>query len=100
MEQLKHNVDISKGVTLQCGQCDGIIFKQSLILKKINKLAIGAVQDAIVPIQVFRCEECGAIIPDLLPIELQRELFSDAEDNKEESTETEKGTESKIIQGF
>ena len=54
-------VDISKADTIQCKECGNASFIQSFFLKKISALMSPTGQEAIVPIQVYSCGNCGAV---------------------------------------
>lgn len=53
--------------TVVCESCGGKIFDIAFVVKKINKMAIGAPVDQMVPIQLFRCSDCGEVLKDSLP---------------------------------
>ena len=55
------NVDLSKASTMKCEECDGITFKQSLMLHKMSALVSPNGQETIVPAAVFACEKCGHV---------------------------------------
>lgn len=76
-QQMNLNLDLGKMPTIEC-VCGSFFFKTVVMLKQVSRLAIGAEKDAIVPIQVFRCDDCGNIAVDLLPKEIQS-MFRDEE---------------------
>jgi hypothetical protein len=53
---------------IQCKECDGLYFRQVMAINKVSKLLTGADKDTMVPIPVFRCDDCGAIPPEFQPI--------------------------------
>jgi hypothetical protein len=53
---------------IQCNECDGLYFRQVMAINKVSKLLTGADKDTMVPIPVFRCDDCGAIPPEFQPI--------------------------------
>lgn len=53
--------------SFKCSACEGMFFKQVLVLKKISKVLLGADKDDIYPVPVFRCDDCGEVLTDLLP---------------------------------
>ena len=55
------NVDLSNAKTLECEECKGVGFKQTLMLKKLSALLSPTGQEAIIPVGVFACEACGHI---------------------------------------
>jgi len=50
-----------------CGNCDGQFFRQTFMFRRISKILVGAPQDQLVPIPVFRCDDCGTPIGDMVP---------------------------------
>ena len=54
-------VDISKTDTIVCENCGNASFIQSFFLKRISPLVSPTGKEAIVPIQVFACGNCGTI---------------------------------------
>ena len=54
-------VDISKTDTIVCENCGNASFIQAFFLKKVSALVSPTGKEAIVPIQVFSCGNCGAI---------------------------------------
>ena len=54
-------VDISKAETIVCENCGNASFIQAYFLKRISAVMSPTGKEAIVPIQVFSCGNCGAI---------------------------------------
>lgn len=54
-----------------CGNCEGQFFKQTFMFRRISKILVGAPQDQLVPIPVFRCDDCGTPIGDMVPDEVE-----------------------------
>ena len=61
MPQGQQQLDISKADTIVCEECGNASFIQAFFLKKISALMSPTGKEAIVPIQVFSCGNCGAI---------------------------------------
>jgi len=60
-EQPGLQIDISKTDTIVCEECGNASFIQAFFLKKVSALVSPTGKEAIVPIQVFSCGNCGAI---------------------------------------
>ena len=60
-EQPGLQIDISKTDTIVCENCGNASFIQAFFLKKVSALVSPTGKEAIVPIQVFSCGNCGAI---------------------------------------
>ena len=54
-------IDISKTDTIVCEECGNASFIQAFFLKKVSALVSPTGKEAIVPMQVFSCGNCGAI---------------------------------------
>ena len=54
-------LDMSDAETITCDKCGNASFIQAFFLKKISALVSPTGKEAIVPIQVFSCGNCGAI---------------------------------------
>lgn len=50
-----------------CAECGDRVFELVNVLKRINKVLVGAPHDQIVPIQLFRCSSCGSLSSESLP---------------------------------
>ena len=59
-------LDISKADTITCDDCGNASFIQAFFLKKISALMSPTGKEAIVPMQVFSCGNCGAIPKNML----------------------------------
>ena len=54
-------IDIGDTETILCEKCGNASFIQSFFLKRISPLVSPTGKEAIVPIQVFACGNCGTI---------------------------------------
>ena len=54
-------IDIGDTETIVCEKCGNASFIQSFFLKRISPLVSPTGKEAIVPIQVFACGNCGSI---------------------------------------
>ena len=54
-------IDINDTETIICENCGNASFIQSFFLKRISPLVSPTGKEAIVPIQVFACGNCGTI---------------------------------------
>ena len=60
-QQPPQEIDISQTDTITCEKCGNASFKQSYFLKRVSALVSPTGKEAIVPIQVFACGNCGTI---------------------------------------
>ena len=66
MPQGQQQLDISKADTIVCEECGNASFIQAFFLKKVSALVSPTGKEAIVPMQVFSCGNCGAVPSSLL----------------------------------
>ena len=55
------NIDLSHETDIICEKCEGVGFKQTMMLKKLSPLVSPNGQEAIIPVGVFACESCGHV---------------------------------------
>jgi hypothetical protein len=61
MPQKQVQLDLGEADTITCQECGNASFIQSFFLKKISALVSPTGQEAIVPVQVFSCGNCGSV---------------------------------------
>ena len=61
LPQPKVKVDFSQAATVKCEICGNYSFIQSFFLKRISPVMSPTGQEAIVPIQVYSCGNCGTV---------------------------------------
>ena len=66
------NVDLTHATTLECEKCQCKAFKQTLMLKKLSPLISPSGQEALVPVAVFCCEQCGHINKEFLDADVKQ----------------------------
>ena len=54
-------IDKSKTDTITCENCGNASFIQAFFLKKVSALVSPTGKEAVIPIQVFSCGNCGTI---------------------------------------
>ena len=60
-QQPPQEIDISQTVTITCEKCGNASFIHWYFLKRVSALVSPTGKEAIVPIQVFACGNCGTI---------------------------------------
>lgn len=58
---LKPKIDLKEQETVKCEICDGIFFKEVVLIKKVPKLLTGSSNDTLVPFPTYRCDDCGHV---------------------------------------
>ena len=71
MEQgLPLGMNLNDARNMDC-ECGNNTFMPGFRFKKMSKLITGQAQDAIIPIEVYLCTQCGEALQELLPLELR-----------------------------
>ena len=66
-QQANVQLDLSKAETILCEKCSNGLFIQSFFLKKLSALVSPTGQEAVIPVQVYSCGNCGHINQKLNP---------------------------------
>ena len=66
-QQANVQLDLSQAETILCEKCGNGLFIQSFFLKKLSALVSPTGQEAIIPLQVYSCGNCGHINSKLNP---------------------------------
>ena len=64
--QKQVQVDLSQAETMKCEYCGNYLFISSTIIKRISPIISPTGEEAIVPIDVYSCGNCGRIPKTLL----------------------------------
>ena len=65
----KVKLDLNDLTDIVCENCESKFFRQVSAFKKLSPLVSPTGKEQIVPVPVFRCDECGHINKEFLPIE-------------------------------
>ena len=60
-QNLNINVNLKDAEDVKCEKCEGTIFEEKMMIKKISKFLTGSDRDSISPIPVIVCAECNHI---------------------------------------
>jgi hypothetical protein len=55
------NIDLTHAKDITCEKCEGVGFRQSMMLKKLSPLMSPTGQETIIPVGVFACDSCGHV---------------------------------------
>lgn len=66
-------VDLSQAQDMNCPHCDYPYFIQAVMMKKISRFVANTAKDAVLPVDVLLCGNCGKPMDELLPAELRRQ---------------------------
>ena len=70
--QTKINVNPEDLKDIICEQCGSKFFRQVQAFKRLNALISPTGKEQIVPVPVFRCDECGFINKEFRPVESKK----------------------------
>ena len=59
--QAQVQVDLSEADTIKCDDCGNYIFITGHVIKRISPIISPTGQEAIVPVQVYSCGNCGRV---------------------------------------
>ena len=59
--QQQVSVDLSKADTIKCDDCGNYLFIQANVIKRISPIMSPTGQEALVPVQVYSCGNCGKV---------------------------------------
>jgi DNA-directed RNA polymerase subunit RPC12/RpoP len=65
---LNFSLNDARDVACECGNK---IFMDGFSFKKVSRLITGGPKDAILPIQLYLCTQCGKPLQELLPEEMK-----------------------------
>ena len=54
-------VDLRDAETIKCSDCNNYLFITSFILKKLSAIVSPNGQEALIPVQVYSCGNCGKL---------------------------------------
>ena len=54
-------VDLSQAETMKCEYCGNYLFIKSSIIKRISPLMSPTGEEALVPIEIYSCGNCGKV---------------------------------------
>jgi len=59
-------VDLKQADTIKCSECNNYLFITSFILKRLSALVSPNGQEALIPVQVYSCGNCGKVADGML----------------------------------
>ena len=59
-------VDLRDAETIKCNDCNNYLFITSFILKRLSAIVSPNGQEALIPVQVYSCGNCGKVADGML----------------------------------
>ena len=64
--QSEVQVDLKKAETIKCDDCGNYLFITAHVIKRLSAIMSPTGQEAMIPVQVYSCGNCGAVPKTLL----------------------------------
>ena len=64
--QTEVQVDLQKADTIKCDDCGNYLFITASVIKRISPILSPTGQEALVPVQVYSCGNCGKVADGML----------------------------------
>ena len=65
-QQQQVKVDLSQAETTKCEHCGNYLFIKSSIIKRLSALVSPTGEEALIPIEVYSCGNCGKVPKSML----------------------------------
>ena len=65
-QQAQVKVDLKDAETIKCSDCDNFVFIAGFVLKRLSALLSPTGEEALIPVQVYSCGDCGKVPSKLL----------------------------------
>ena len=60
-QETQVQVDLSKADTIKCDDCGNYLFITAHVIKRLSAIISPTGQEAMIPVQVYSCGNCGAV---------------------------------------
>ena len=65
-QQQQVKVDLSQAETTKCEHCGNYLFIKSSIIKRLSPLVSPTGEEALIPIEIYSCGNCGKVPKSML----------------------------------
>lgn len=65
-------LDWSQAQDFTCSHCGSEYFINAVMIKKFSKLVTGTPKDAVIPVDILMCGNCGKPVDELIPAEIRK----------------------------
>ena len=59
-------VDLKDAETIKCNSCNNYVFIKAYILKRLSAIVSPTGEEALIPVQVYSCGNCGEVAEGML----------------------------------
>ena len=67
MPQAEVKVDLKQADTVKCDDCGNYLFITAHVIKRLSAIISPTGQEAMIPVQVYSCGNCGKVPDKLMP---------------------------------
>lgn len=61
------NAHLKDAEDVKCEKCEGLVFEEKMMMKKVSKFITGTDRDSITPIPVIACSNCNHVNEMFIP---------------------------------
>jgi transcription elongation factor Elf1 len=83
--QQQPKIDLSQAKDMNCIHCNNQYFIQAVMVKKISRFVTGTTNDAVLPVDVLLCGNCGKPFEELLPKEFRKYTQPEGDEKQSQS---------------
>ena len=65
--QTNINLKLDDLTDIKCNECESEYFRPAMLMKRLSPLVSPTGNEQIVPIQIFRCDDCGHVNEVFIP---------------------------------
>ena len=66
LPKAQNTVYLKEAETIKCSKCSNYLFITSFVLKRLSAILSPSGQEALIPVQVYSCGNCGAVAEGML----------------------------------
>jgi|TARA_Y100000389_G_scaffold107739_1_gene104789 hypothetical protein len=67
MNKNQPNINPADAEPMICSNCGGMYFRQVMCINKLSRFITGHDKDTVIPVPVFRCDDCGHVPEEFQP---------------------------------
>ncbi len=56
---LNPNANLADSEEIKCEKCEGVMFEEKMMIRKLSKFITGADRDSIIPVPIIVCSNCN-----------------------------------------
>ncbi len=65
--QTNINIKLEDLTSVKCDECEGEYFRSAMLMKRLSPLVSPTGKEQLIPIQIFRCDNCGHVNEVFIP---------------------------------